>query len=163
MTKCLPFGRGQAAADRDSPIQARKPLGPASFRGEYGRVGRPQPPPDDCLPGGERAAHPARRRRGRPVAAVRSCSVAVSAGCAAVRERLAALPTAVGYQLGEYAQDLWLAGGLAALVAIVGPAATPEELGALGGVLGLVGMVNYFLRPVYLTVLSLVLRRSTRG
>jgi hypothetical protein len=95
-----------------------------------------------------------------PLAAV---LVAVSAGCVAVRERLAALPTVVGYQLGAYAQDLWLAGGLAALVAIVGPAATPEELGALGGVLGLVGMVNYFLRPVYLAVLSLVLRRSTRG
>jgi hypothetical protein len=89
--------------------------------------------------------------------------VAVSAGCAAVRERLAALPAVIGYDLGEYAQDLWLAGGLAALVAVVGPATTPEELRALGGVVGLVGMVNYFLRPVYLAVLSRVLRRSTRA
>lgn len=89
--------------------------------------------------------------------------VAVSVGFAAVRERLAALPTVVGYDLGRYAQDLWLAGGLAALVVVAGPVTTPGELGALGGVVGLVGMVNYFVRPIYLTLLSLVLGGSTRG
>lgn len=89
--------------------------------------------------------------------------VAVAAGSAAVRERLAALPTVVGYDLGRYAQDLWLAGGLAALVVVAGPATTPGELGALGGVVGLVGMTNYFVRPIYLTLLSLVIGGSTRG
>ena len=89
----------------------------------------------------------------------------LAAGLLAVRDQLASLPTAVGYDLGWYARDLWLAAALAALVTIVGPATTADELAALGGVVGLVGMLNYFVRPLYLLVFSLVVRssRSSRG
>jgi len=84
----------------------------------------------------------------------------VSAACVAARDRLATLPTVIGYDLGRYGQDLWLAAALAALVVILGPAESPTELRALGGVVGLVGMVNYFVRPIYLTVVSVVRRRT---
>jgi len=87
----------------------------------------------------------------------------VAAGALAARDRLATLPTVVGYDLGRYAQDAWLAGVLAALIVLLGPASSPDELAALGGVVGLVGMGNYFVRPIYLTLLSLVVGRSSRG
>lgn len=38
---------------------------------------------------------------------------------------------------------------LAGLVVLFSPGATPGELQALGGLCGLVGMLNYFLRPAY--------------
>jgi hypothetical protein len=38
---------------------------------------------------------------------------------------------------------------LAGLVVLFAPTATPGELQALGGLCGLLGMVNYFLRPFY--------------
>ena len=82
----------------------------------------------------------------------------LAGGLWAVRDRLRTLPSVVGYDLGWYAQDSWLAA--AGTVPIVlgslgGPAA---ELQALGGVVGLVGMVNYFLRPLYLLVADLLVR-----
>jgi len=45
---------------------------------------------------------------------------------------------------------LWVAPALAALPVLLELSATPEELQALGGLLGLAGMANYFLRPLYL-------------
>jgi hypothetical protein len=84
-------------------------------------------------------------------------------GALAVREQLASLPTTIGYDLGRYGQDLWLAGLLAALVVVAGPATAPAELQALGGIIGIVGMANYFLRPILLTLRSIVRRLTTRG
>jgi hypothetical protein len=62
----------------------------------------------------------------------------------------------VGVDVDSLLASLWLAPVLAALPLVLEPAASPEELQALGGLLGLVGMVNYFLRPVYLLGYSLV-------
>jgi hypothetical protein len=47
---------------------------------------------------------------------------------------------------------------------VVEPSATPAEVQALGGLLGLVGMANYFLRPLYLFAYDLLetLRGGTR-
>ena len=52
---------------------------------------------------------------------------------------------------------------LAALPVVLEPTASAEELQALGGIVGLVGMVNYFLRPVYLLLYSLVQAVQGRG
>jgi hypothetical protein len=74
------------------------------------------------------------------------------------RDRLRTLPTVVGYDLGWYARDSYLAAVLSVplvLVRLGGPAA---ELQAVGGLVGLVGMANYFLRPLYLLVVNFLVR-----
>ncbi|MFC7075388.1 hypothetical protein [Haloarcula halophila] len=45
---------------------------------------------------------------------------------------------------------LWLAMVLAAVPLVIRPTATPGEVQSFGGLLGLAGMANYFLRPLYL-------------
>lgn len=57
---------------------------------------------------------------------------------------------------------LWLALVLAAVPLVVRPAATPGEVQALGGLVGLVAMGNYLLRPVYHWLYSVYARRSTQ-
>jgi len=47
-------------------------------------------------------------------------------------------------------QSLWVAPLVTALPLLVRLSATPGEMQAIGGLLGLAGMANYFLRPVYL-------------
>jgi len=84
-------------------------------------------------------------------------------GALAVREQLASLPTTIGYDLGRYGQDLWLAGLVGALVVVAGPATSPAELQALGGIVGVVGMANYFLRPILLTLRAILHGLTTRG
>jgi hypothetical protein len=84
--------------------------------------------------------------------------VAAAMGLAAARPPLTDLPTVFDHDLGEYAQDLWLGPALGALALLVVPDASPAELQTLGGLAGLVGMVNYFLRPVYALILTLVAR-----
>jgi len=73
-------------------------------------------------------------------------------------------PPAVGVVAGVdvdgVLEVLWLAPGLAALPLPLELGATPAELQALGGLLGLVGMANYFLRPIYL--LSYAVGRKLR-
>lgn len=88
--------------------------------------------------------------------------VALGVGLAALRSELSSLPTALGHDLGEYARDLWLAPFLAAVLFAGYPDASPAELQALGGFAGFVGMVNYFLRPVYLSVFSVLARTAAR-
>jgi len=88
---------------------------------------------------------------------------AVAAGCYAVRDRLASLPTLIGYDLGRYGPDLPFAALLGSLVVAAGPAGTPAELQALGGLVGLAGMVNYFVRPLYLALFSLARRLVSRA
>ncbi len=78
------------------------------------------------------------------------------------RDALRRLPVVAGYDTGWYAQDSWLAPVLAAVVTLAVLGASPPELQAAGGFVGLAGMVNYFLRPLYLliaeTILSVVRR-----
>lgn len=83
--------------------------------------------------------------------------VVLTAVCGVLRSRLAELPRVVGHNLGTYGQDLWL-GPLVGLVVVgaIAPSASAAELQALGGIAGLVGMVNYFIRPLYFVVVSLL-------
>ena len=75
-----------------------------------------------------------------------------------VREDLSNAPTVLDYDLGTYAPDLWLAVALAAGTLVVFPDATATELQSLGGLAGLVAMLNYFLTPVYSFVYTLAVR-----
>ena len=75
-----------------------------------------------------------------------------------LREQLATLPTVVGYDLGLYGRDCWIGAAVGSVVTLLFLGASAEELQALGGVTGLVGMVNYFLRPLYLYAATLLSR-----
>lgn len=79
----------------------------------------------------------------------------VSAGLFAVRERLAGLPVVLGHDIGSYGEVAWLAPVVAAGATFLAMGATAAELQAVGGLVGLAGMVNYFLRPVYHTAIRL--------
>lgn len=79
--------------------------------------------------------------------------IAMGVALWAIRSRLTALPRILGHDLGMYAQDLWLGPVVGAiLVAGIAPAGSPGELQSIGGLAGLVGMVNYFVRPIYFFV-----------
>jgi hypothetical protein len=80
----------------------------------------------------------------------------LAGGLSSLRERLSGGPTAAGHDLGAYGAVLWVAPLTAAAVSLLFLGATPGELLTLGGVLGLAGMVNYFLRPVYRAGYSVV-------
>ena len=81
--------------------------------------------------------------------------LALSAGLYYTRPDVTA-DRVLGIDIGSLLSALWLAPALAALAVLLEPAASPEELRALGGVVGLAGMLNYFLRPAYLLAYSLV-------
>jgi hypothetical protein len=75
--------------------------------------------------------------------------LALGGSLAAVRRRIAFAAVVAGHDIDPYLTALWF-GPLAAGVVCLGSlGASPAELQALGGLLGLVGMANYFLRPVY--------------
>jgi len=76
-------------------------------------------------------------------------ALGVAGGLYAVRERLRAAPRVARHDLGSHGETLWTSGVVAAAVFALGLTATPGELRALGGIVGLAGMANYFLRPVY--------------
>ncbi|MDS0220285.1 hypothetical protein NDI54_02855 [Haloarcula sp. S1AR25-5A] len=61
-----------------------------------------------------------------------------------------------GVDVDGIVRSLWLAPLITALPLVVRLSATPGELQAIGGLLGLAGMANYFLRPVYLLGYDLV-------
>ncbi|GAA3869767.1 hypothetical protein [Haloarcula argentinensis] len=61
-----------------------------------------------------------------------------------------------GVDMDGIVQSLWLAPLITALPLLVRLSATPGEMQAIGGLLGLAGMANYFLRPVYLLGYDLV-------
>ncbi len=92
-----------------------------------------------------------------------SLPLALALGAASVaaflgRDSLPTVGRVLGHDLDRYLRDAWTALGLAALTVLLGTGATPGELQALGGLLGLLGMVNYFLRPAYLLAIELVER-----
>lgn len=82
-------------------------------------------------------------------------ALVVAGGLYAAREQLREAPRVATHDLGYYGEALWLSGVVAATVFLLGITATPGELRALGGIVGLVGMANYFLRPVYRLLLVL--------
>lgn len=71
----------------------------------------------------------------------------------------------MGVDIDGLLETLWLAPAVAAVPLMFELGATPAEMQALGGLLGLAGMMNYFLRPLYLVAYSLVaaLRRQLDG
>lgn len=81
----------------------------------------------------------------------------VAGGLYSIRDRLEMAPEVLRHDFGHYGTTLWLSGVVAAVVFLLGLSATPGELLALGGLVGLLGMVNYFLRPVY-RLLAVVVR-----
>ncbi|MFC6756817.1 MULTISPECIES: hypothetical protein [Haloarcula] len=68
-----------------------------------------------------------------------------------------------GIDVDSLLSTLWLAPALAALAVAFESTASPAELQALGGLVGLAGMLNYFLRPMYLLAYSLVEAVQNRG
>jgi len=85
--------------------------------------------------------------------------LAAGAVLAALRPRLATLPTVLKHDIGVYARELWLGPVVAvAVVAVADTGASAGELQTLGGLLGLVGMLNYFLRPIYFLLYDLLRR-----
>jgi len=65
-------------------------------------------------------------------------------------------PAVYGHDLSTYQRDLWLGPALGAVVVLFFLETTPGELQALGGLAGTAGMANYFLRPVYFLLESLL-------
>ena len=85
---------------------------------------------------------------------------AVGVGLFTLHDRLAAIGPIAGVPVGAYLAALWAGPLVGALLVLLRPDATPGELQALGGLAGLAGMANYFLRPVY--GLAFALGRSLR-
>jgi len=81
--------------------------------------------------------------------------LALSAGLYYTRPD-ASVGQVLGIDVDGLLSTLWLAPALAAVTIVFEPSASAAELQALGGLVGLVGMLNYFLRPVYLLAYSLV-------
>ena len=54
-----------------------------------------------------------------------------------------------GLPLGPVLRVAWVGPLLSAGIVVYAAGATPGELQAYGGICGLLGMANYFLRPVY--------------
>lgn len=91
-----------------------------------------------------------------PVFAVVLAGAAV---LSALRPQLGDLPEMSGYPVGIYLREIWLGPVIAVvLVLLIEPNATAAELQAIGGIAGFLGMVNYFVRPLYLFLISQVYR-----
>lgn len=75
---------------------------------------------------------------------------ALTAALWAARDSLGSLPTVVGYEIGQHARDGWIGAALGTAVVVLTLGAPAVELQAFGGLAGLIGMTNYFLRPLYL-------------
>lgn len=82
----------------------------------------------------------------------------LAAALLAARDRLPSPGEVSGLDLERYLRHLWVSPALGAVAVVIVLGATPEEIQSVGGVLGLLGMLNYFLRPVYNLVYSLAHR-----
>ena len=85
----------------------------------------------------------------------------LAVGLALTRPEEGAVGRVRNVDLDSLLRYLWVAPALAAVPLLFELGATPEEVVALGGILGLIGMANYFLRPAYLLVYGVL--RSLRG
>lgn len=74
----------------------------------------------------------------------------------AARGFIPPLETLFGHDVQRTLEDVWIAPALAATTTAIALGATPGELQSLGGILGLVAMLNYFLRPLYYGIYSVV-------
>lgn len=75
--------------------------------------------------------------------------LAAAVGLFALRQRVPPMGTVLGQDVQRTVENLWIAPALAATTTALALGATPGEVQALGGILGLVAMLNFFLRPVY--------------
>jgi len=82
--------------------------------------------------------------------------LALAGGLYALRPEPDRFAPVAGIHVGDILNALWLAPLVVAAVLVVRLSATPGEMQAIGGLLGLAGMANYFLRPVYLLGYDLV-------
>lgn len=82
--------------------------------------------------------------------------VALAAAGYLVRDRLRSVGTVAGRDVGGHLETAWVAPTLAATTTLLAWGATPGEIQSLGGLLGLAGMANYFVRPVYLSLYGFV-------
>jgi len=64
------------------------------------------------------------------------------------------------YLLARTLEDLWIGAVAATVTVLLALGATPGELQTLGGLVGLAGMLNYLLRPVYRLLYRLARRLS---
>lgn len=80
-----------------------------------------------------------------------------------VKDFLGKLPTVVGYDLGEHGQDSWIGVFFGVIVVFGTLGAPPVELQAYGGLAGLIGVVNYFVRPLYLSIVGFINRLLNRS
>lgn len=78
--------------------------------------------------------------------------VAATGAAYLLRTGVPDLGVVAGHDLGLYVRDGWIALAIATVVVVFTYGATPGELQTLGGLLGLGGMLNYFLRPLYFGV-----------
>lgn len=76
----------------------------------------------------------------------------LAVGTFTVRETLRGVQPRLGVPVGRSLAVVWLGPLVAAGVVLLTLGTTPGEVQALGGLLGLAAMVNYFLRPVYYAV-----------
>lgn len=81
--------------------------------------------------------------------AVVAAALAVAGLLYGARSRLETDQELMGHALDHYGRVLWVSGVVAAAVCAGRLSASSGELLALGGLVGLAGMLNYFLRPVY--------------
>lgn len=85
--------------------------------------------------------------------------LAAAAVLSALRPQIGDLPQLFGYRVGVYLREVWVGPVLAVvLVLLIEPTASAAELQAIGGVAGFFGMVNYFVRPLYLFLIRQVWR-----
>jgi len=87
--------------------------------------------------------------------------VLVGVGLYLLSEQVAAAEPGFGLDPRVVAADVWLGPFLAAAVVGFYLGASAGEVQALGGLVGLVGMLNYFLRPFYHLVYGLAQRVQT--
>lgn len=66
-----------------------------------------------------------------------------------VREQLESMGQVGWIQLGVLCRVAWIGPAIPGVLLLGAGGASPGELQALGGLCGLLGMLNYFLRPVY--------------
>jgi hypothetical protein len=76
----------------------------------------------------------------------------LAVGAFTVRESLRGIQPRLGVPVGGSLAIVWLGPVVAAGMVLLTLGATPGEVQALGGLLGLAAMLNYFLRPVYYAV-----------